>query len=267
MRIKLVSDLHLEFSDIHIPQDDCDVLILAGDILLGDYLKRSDDSEKGQRFRTFLQRCADDFPHVLYVAGNHEFYNGNFVGTLNDLRDYCGQWDNFHFMENDTFALDDVLFVGATLWTDLNKRDPLTVHAVGDMMNDYHQIRNDGAGYRKLQATDTLHRHDRSLDYIKTVVANTPSDKKIVVVTHHSPSFQSCHEMYKTDTIMNGAFHNELSDYILDQPRINFWVHGHTHNYCDYVIGDTRVVCNPRGYETYRGSEHTGWNPRLVLEI
>ena len=267
MKIQVVSDLHLEFTAITVPNVGGDVLILAGDILLGDYLKRGDDSEKGQRFRNFLQRCADEFPHVLYVAGNHEFYNGNFVGTLDDLRDHCNQWDNFYFMENDTVMIDDVVFVGATLWTDLNKRDPLTVHAVGGMMNDYHTIRNDGAGYRKLQPTDTLHRHDRSLAYIKNVVANAPSDNKVVVVTHHSPSFQSCHAMYKDDSIMNGAFHNELSDYILDQPRINLWVHGHTHNYCDYMIGDTRVVCNPRGYETLRGTEHTGWNPRLMLEI
>lgn len=267
MKIKLVSDLHLEFSDFVVPKDDCDVLILAGDILLADYVKRSDDSDYGQRFRAFIDRCANDFPHVIYIAGNHEFYGGNFVGSLNDLRDVCGQYNNFYFLEDDVALINDVAFVGSTLWTDLNKRDPLTVHAVGGMMNDYHRIRNDGAGYRKLQASDTLNRHDRSLKYIKTVVANANDDAKIVVVTHHSPSFQSCHEMYKDDSIMNGAFHNELSDYVVDQPKIKLWVHGHTHNYCDYMIGDTRVVCNPRGYESYRGKENTGWNPNLVLEV
>ena len=35
MKIKLVSDLHLEFSDIYITNDDkCDVLILGGDIMI-----------------------------------------------------------------------------------------------------------------------------------------------------------------------------------------------------------------------------------------
>ena len=28
------------------------------------------------RFRNFLKRCSERFPHVIYVAGNHEFYHG-----------------------------------------------------------------------------------------------------------------------------------------------------------------------------------------------
>ena len=267
MKIKLVSDLHLEFSDFIVPQDDCNVLILAGDILLGDYLKLSDDSDYGQRFRAFIDRCANDFEHVLYIAGNHEFYGGDFIYTLKTIRDVCDQYTNFHFMENDTVTIDGIVFIGSTLWTDLNNRDPLTIHAIGGMMRDYDRIRNSAAGYHKLKPTDTLTRHDRSYQYIKTVVANHDDDAKIVVVTHHSPSFQSCHEMYKNESLLNGAFHNELSDYVVDQPKIKFWVHGHTHNYCDYMIGDTRVVCNPRGYESYRGKENTGWNPNLILEI
>lgn len=267
MKIRLVSDLHLEFSDIHITNDDCDVLILAGDILTIEHLNTTDDSEKGKRYRDFLKRCTDDFPTVIYVAGNHEFYHGDFVKSLQEVRDYCAQYPNLYFLENDTVMVDDVAFVGATLWTNLNNRDPLTVHAVGGMMNDYRLIRNSGAGYRKLQSSDTLTRHDRSYQYIKTVVENAADDAKIFVVTHHSPSFQSCHEMYKGDALMNGAFHSELSDYIFDHPKIKYWVHGHTHQSCDYMIGETRVVCNPRGYETYRSKEETNWNPNLILEV
>lgn len=265
MKIQLASDLHLEFSDYHVHNAGADMLILAGDILLADYLKRSDDSEKGRRYRDFLARCADDFDHVIYIAGNHEFYNGDFVGSLDVLHSYCDQWDHVHFMENDTVCIMGVTFVGATLWTDLNRRDPLTVHAVDGMMNDYQQIRNDSAGYRKLQAVDTLHRHDHSLAYIKNAVS--VADDPVVVVTHHTPSFLSCDEQYKDDTVMNGAFHSELGDYIADQPKIRYWVHGHTHTACDYTIGDTRVLCNPRGYETYNGKEHTGWDPNLIFEV
>lgn len=268
MKIKIVSDLHLEFSDINIKNDEgCDVLILAGDILTIEHLNTTDDSEKGKRYRDFLNRVTFQFPHVIYVAGNHEFYHGDFIKSLEEVRDYCSQYPNLYFLENDTKIIEDVIFVGSTLWTDLNKRDPLTVHAVETMMNDYRAIRNSGAGYRKLRPSDTLIRHDHSLGYIKTVISNAAEDAKIFVVTHHTPSFQSCHEMYKDDSIMNGAFHSELGDYISYQPKIKYWVHGHTHQRCDYVLGETRVICNPRGYETSRGKEETNWDPDLVLEL
>ena len=109
-------------------------------------------------------------------------------------------------------------------------------------------------------------RHRHMLGYIKTVVAER-SDEKFVVVGHHSPSFQSVHEGYKTEYLMNGAYHSDLSEFILDRPQIKLWTHGHTHHPFDYMIGETRIVCNPRGYESDGYSEETGWNPDILLEI
>jgi len=85
------------------------------------------------------------------------------------------------------------------------------------------------------------------LEYIKTVVGEQ-HDRKFVVVGHHTPSMQSCHPRYRDDQIMNGGYHSDLSEFILDRPQIKLWTHGHTHELFDYMIGDTRVVCNPRGY-------------------
>ena len=72
-----------------------------------------------------------------------------------------------------------------------------------------------------------------------------------MVVGHHSPSSLSIAEWYKDDTLMNGAFHSDLSEFIMDRPQIKLWTHGHMHNVSDYMIGETRVVCNPRGYVGY----------------
>jgi len=130
-------------------------------------------------------------------------------------------------------------------------------------MNDFRIIRHDYAGYRTLKPADIAERHKLTLGYIKTIVAERP-DEKFVVVGHHSPSFQSVHESYKSETIMNGCYHSDLSEFILDRPQIKLWTHGHTHHPFDYMIGETRVVCNPRGYDNY---EETGWNPIIVLEI
>jgi hypothetical protein len=66
---------------------------------------------------------------------------------------------------------------------------------------------------------------------------------------------------------MNGAYHSDLREFILDRPQIKLWTHGHTHHPFDYMIGETRIVCNPRGYENDGYSEDTGWNPNLILEI
>ena len=268
MKIKVVSDLHLEFSDIFIKNDNgVDVLILSGDILVIEKLLKP-NSESGNRFRDFLKRCSFQFPHVVYVAGNHEFYDsGKFFQSVEDLRNYCStNFNNVYFLERDTKIIDDVVFVGGTLWTDMNKFDPLTLHAVRDMMNDYRAIRNDKKGFTTLKPADTVERHRQTRDYIFHIV-DEHKDKRCVVVGHHSPSFQSCHEQYRNDYLMNGAYHSELSESIFDRPQIKLWTHGHTHNAFDYMIGETRVVCNPRGYESSWGSEHTGWDPDLVIEV
>ena len=88
--------------------------------------------------------------------------------------------------------------------------------------------------------------HKKMLDYIKIATEN--KTKQYVVVTHHAPSPISIAECYKHDTLMNGAFASDLSEFILDRPQIKMWTHGHMHNVSDYMVGDTRVVCNPRGY-------------------
>lgn len=267
MKIQIVSDLHLEFSDINIQnQNSADVLILGGDIMLSEKVLLP-ESEYGIRFRDFLKRVSFQFPHVIYIAGNHEFYGGYWVKSLEKLRAACAIHDNVYFLERDTKVINDVVFVGGTLWTDMNKFDPLTLHAVRDMMNDYRTINNDEKGYTKLKPADTCQRHKETRQYIEHVVKEN-KDKIVVVVGHHTPSFQSCHEAYRSDHIMNGAYHSDLTDIMLDNPNIKLWTHGHTHHCFDYVIGDCRVVCNPRGYQQTSGwSEDTGWDPNKIVEI
>lgn len=283
MKIKVVSDLHLEFSDIDIKNDEaCDVLILSGDIMIaqdlhdhphvpnvyehGAFAELGRKQKRVQTYRDFLQRCSSQFPHVVYVAGNHELYHGRWISGIEYLREECAKYPNVNFLERDAVKIDDVTFVGGTLWTDMNKNDPLTLHAARDMMNDFRIIRNDYAGYTKLKPADTVVRHKKTLDYISSVVAEK-HDEKFVVVSHHSPSFKSCSENYKHDVLMNGCYHSSLEEFILDRPQIKLWTHGHTHHPFDYMIGDTRVVCNPRGYEGDGYSEDTGWNPNIVIEV
>jgi len=285
MKITVVSDLHLEFSDCFDIKnaDNADVLILSGDIMIAEDLHDhpnfdfdpyshgafADLGRKQQRvatFRDFLKRMSNLFPHVIYIAGNHEFYNGKWVKGVQYLRDECAKFPNVYFLERDVKIIDDVVFVGGTLWTDMNKHDPLTLHAVRDMMNDFRIIKNDEKGFTPLKPADTVIRHRETLQYIKHVVSEH-KDKRCVVVGHHSPSHQSIHPVYASEFLMNGAYHSDLSEFILDNPQIKLWTHGHTHHPFDYVIGETRVVCNPRGYENDGYSEDTGWNPNIIIEV
>jgi len=262
MKLALASDLHLEFGDINLTNDEnADVLILSGDIMIAQDLHDHPEGAanninlgrrqlSAQRFRDFLKRCSEAFPHVVYVAGNHEFYHGKFHGSLDDLMNECSKFPNVYFLENLTKKIDDVTFIGCTLWTDMNKGDPLTLHAVTTMMNDYNIIREDSKGYTKLRPAHTAWRHARSVEYIRTVIEGK-FDEKFVVVGHMAPSPLSTHPKYADDTLMNGAYSSDLSEFILDHPQIKVWTHGHTHHNFDYVIGSTRIVCNPRGYIGY----------------
>lgn len=286
MRIKVVSDLHLEFSDININNNEnVDVLILSGDIMIAqdlhdhpEYTNTSDQiaiskgtglgkrQQSAQRYRDFLKRCSFQFPHVIYIAGNHEFYHGKFHKGLDYLREECAKFSNVYFLECDTKIIDDVVFVGGTLWTDMNRGDPLTQHAVSDMMTDFRVIRNDRKEYSRLRPRDVIERHRTTKQYFDHVLKNH-SNKKCVVVGHHGPTFKSVSDMYKNQYLMNGGYHSDLSEFILDHPQVKLWTLGHTHHSHWYYIGDTLVVCNPRGYQSDGHSEQTGFQPDFVVDL
>lgn len=283
MKIRVVSDLHLEFDDINIVNHDgCNVLILSGDILVAQDLHDHPEpanaidqtlvagsqgigrrQESAQRFRDFLKRCSIQFPKVVYVAGNHEFYHGKWIDSIRILHEECAKFPNLHFLENDSVTIDNITFVGATLWTDMNRGDPVTQWTVQEGMNDFKIIRHDGLGYIRVRPTHVIQRHKESLQYIQAVLDADPR-KRYVVVTHHSPSTRSIHERYVGDMHMNGAYASNLENFIIDRPQIALWTHGHVHSPFDYEIGDTRIVCNPRGYERF---EDSGWDKYKTIEL
>lgn len=281
-KLGIASDLHLEIAPISLQNNGgADVLILAGDILVANDLHDHPKPEvpyppeiirtlgsrqrKAMEYRDFIAQCSSEFKHVIVIAGNHEFYNGKWVGSIQTLRDEYGMYPNVHFLERDMVTIDDITFVGGTLWTDMNGGDPLTLHAINDMMNDYRMIRHDGLGYTKLRPAHTLSRHIETLGYFKGVIDDR-KNSKIVVVSHMAPSFMSIHEQYRRDKIMNGAYYTDLSEFILDRPQIKAWIHGHIHMKCQYWIGDTVVSCNPRGYVGFErgGQDIDPYYPKII---
>lgn len=274
MKLAICSDLHLEFGTISLENPgDVDVLILSGDICVARDMMHHDphgivDFGKSSRYHTFFQECSARFPHVLYVVGNHEHYHGDFKYTISDLKKYLGYLTNLHILDKEIFELNDTVFVGGTLWTDMNKEDPLTLHMISKMMNDFRTVDNSNrevtfktfdednkptfrTRIARFSPEDAVEDHKKMLDYIRIIYEQTPPWKQIVVVGHHTPSHNSCHPRYKDDREMNGGYHSDLSEFMLDRPAIKLWTHGHTHEVFDYMVGECRVVCNPRGYIGY----------------
>lgn len=252
MRVAYCSDCHIEFGSLILNNDDnADVLILAGDTVIEHYLNDNDRF----KFDIFFKDISNKFPITFIIAGNHEFYHGKWEGSLAKLRQFFLKYDNIEFMEDNSYFIDDIMFLGSTLWTDMGNNNPFSSMIVKNSMNDYRIIRNDAADYRKLNPTDTMIRHNKSLKFINSMLKNYTSFKT-VVITHHSPSYKSVPDKYNNtkDMAMNDGYCSDLDYLMFKNPQIKYWIHGHTHTPFDYMINHTNVLCNPRGYI---GHEHS----------
>ena len=248
MKIALGSDLHLEFGSLTEVRnrEDAQVLILSGDVLVAQHFVNSDYARAADRYHEFFEQCQQEFPHTVYIMGNHEHYHGDFKTTREILREALSPHSAVHDLECETWQHQDLTFVGATLWTDCNQGDPLTLWELTRGMNDY-RIVSHGDDHRLLPET-TAEVHARTLEFLDQTTAQPGN---YVVVGHHAPSRRSCHPRYSLQHHMNGGYSSNLDSWIEARPQIRLWTHGHTHDNYDYVVGQTRVVCNPRGYVGY----------------
>jgi Icc-related predicted phosphoesterase len=255
MKIALASDVHLEFGDLEFDNaQQADVLILAGDICLA--VDANNNSYMGHRVQAFFQRVSQDFPRVIYIMGNHEHYEGDFARSRERLQKMLDNHSiyNVTLLEKESVTVNDITFVGGTFWTDFDRENPQVMSYAAGSMNDYKVCKNSNEtwnGYKPktLHPTHTLADHRQCHDYIS--IATEPRDQKFVVVTHHAPSRNSVDVIYQNDDLMNANFYSDQTEFILSRPQIRLWVHGHMHNESDYMIGTTRVACNPRGYVGY----------------
>lgn len=278
MKLHVLSDLHNEFHafDAAAHADawlQAEVVVLAGDIGQGV------DGVRWAR-ESFASKP------VVYVAGNHEFYNGYWERTLDEMRQAAREF-GVEFLENDAVEINGVRFLGCALWTDFDlfgeKDRNLAMQRTGIALNDYRLIKNDSLQslYQEVHARPyelapehTRLRHLASRAWLERELAGGDPDRT-VVVTHHYPSLQSCPPRYRDDPVSAG-FGSQLPPNLL--ARAKLWIHGHTHDSCDYTLWHqeedafrvTRVVCNPQGYPRSRvhgGVENDQFRPDLVIEI
>ena len=239
----------MEFGKRDFDLPDADVLILAGDICVASYLKESHcGTLVGNHAHEFFRDVSAKYRDVIYVAGNHEHYGGNLDKTSDIINDFFDRENiiNIHHEHCGVVVIEDVLFIYATLWTDIDKRNPVVINRGKGYMSDYLEITY-GIGEENTFMTPNYATilHDNYRDFISVYAE---CHDKVVVVTHHAPNLKSCTEQSYTNHFYACT---DMDDIILDNPCISHWIHGHTHDNSDYMIGDTNVLSNCRGYFGY----------------
>ena len=250
LKIYPVSDLHLEWENCSLPGDPKGILVIAGDIC---------ETSHAFLLNNYLNVVSSKFKHVIIVLGNHEFYGLEVEETKSNFRGIIKNLDNVFLLDNETVSLDGITFIGSTLWSDFNGKCTETMKICQRLVNDFRFI---GRKRHKFSPKIAIEIFEESVAYIKNKLVQY-KDKKIVVITHHAPSFLSINPKFAEEEYLNGAFASNL-EYLMEQnTQIYLWIHGHNHNSANYNIGSTQVICNPKGYR----NENPEFNPNFFIEV
>lgn len=239
--LQIMSDIHLEFfrwaSDRFIDNLDptgVDILVLAGDIDVGPWLEPS--------LRAFSAR----WPQVVFVPGNHEYYQSSPDEVRQVMNTLRKEVPNLTWLDNRTAVVDGVRFAGGTLWF---PKPTGATWASRRSMNDYNVIKDfEPWVYDENQRCEVL---------LRAKAKDTH-----VVVTHHIPTRHGIAPFYAQDPL-NHYFCHDLTD-LIEKAKPPLWIFGHTHTAMDFQVGDTRLICNPKGYPGERGPT---FNTRCLVEV
>jgi Icc-related predicted phosphoesterase len=247
MRIRVFSDLHLEFADFVPPPVEADLVVLAGDIHVG---------TKGIEW---AETAFPDQP-VVYVPGNHEYYDHAIPRLTTELRRRARR-SNVRILERGESRVAGVTILGCTLWTslELNGSSAAGAEAAVELMSDFSHI-HASAKERLLHPLDTVEFHEASLIWLRRAAAR--AEGPVVVVTHHAPSSRSLRP--GSDGTPEGAAYASPLEAMVSDLSPALWIHGHIHKKSDYRLGGTRVLCNPRGYPD---EPCDGFDPGLVVTV
>jgi Icc-related predicted phosphoesterase len=234
MKIALYSDLHTEFWSkdksfdpwLRLGRQDnpeyCKIVVLAGDIASG-----------RRNVKKVLEKFATIYEHVIYVPGNHEYYGSDY-NTFNYFPEVA---ENIHILNPGTIKINDVTFIGASLWTNFGN-DPWAAMAAKDNITDFRLIKN-------FYPYTCERVYETESAYIKKMY-DSNSGKK-VIITHFLPAQECISERFRGPNLLNKYFANDMGNWISNLENTT-WMHGHTHDSIDITIGETRILCNPYGY-------------------
>ena len=238
-----MSDLHFE----HLPDygesllaaldpQGADALVLAGDIL--------SFTLPDQALAAF-DRFAKAYGTVFYVPGNHEYYRTGPQAGDALLEELQGAVAGLIVLEpGRVVEFGGHRFLGGTLWFGRHPKDNLYRIA----LNDFRLIEDftPWVWEENRRCAEFLRRELREGD---------------VVITHHLPSERSTPPAFAGSPI--SMFFVSDQEALIAERRPALWMHGHTHRPCNYSLGQTRVMANPKGYP----KERRGPYAPMVIEL
>ncbi|MDY1046970.1 metallophosphoesterase [Pseudomonas coleopterorum] len=242
MRMYVLSDLHLEFSDFAVPSLDVDLVVLAGDI---------HTLTRGVEWANDTFAC-----DVCYVLGNHEFYRGHLDRTLEKAKSKAAA--HVHLLENETFIFQNIRFLGMTAWTDFSSTGDISaaMSIARNEMTDFRLIRTD-SHYRRIRPDDIAQRNRRSKEWLAAELEK-PFPGRSVVITHHAPIIEVGGREHAGH--LTAAYCNAWHSLVM---QADGWVFGHTHSAIDTHLGGCHLISNPRGYP----GEDTGFDAHKLVEF
>lgn len=250
MKIWIFSDIHLGLNDakqgfIPFPVvEDADLLIVAGDV--------SDSIINSVEWIKKISKKVK----TIFVPGNHEYYDLSIENTLKYIEENrIGE--NYFILNNDSVIIDNVKFIGSTLWTDfkvLAKDEYEKIVCQSACMNyvpdfsDFiymHEPKNNIIP-PFFRPKDAEYLHYLSKEYILNELNKDFSGKK-VLITHHALHKKSIDKRFKDD-LSTSAYVSDLSEIFSMENKPNLVIHGHTHTTFRYLVNDVPVICNPMGF-------------------
>ena len=240
MKFQYVSDLHLEFKENYqFVMDNwksvADILILAGDIC---------SLTKKNNLDLFFDKIQDDYEHIIYVPGNHEYY-GKTIDLLHTHQNYSVKLrPNITLVNNQTIIIDQVAFVCSTMWSGVTL-------VASNFINDYRAI-------EKFSYKEENRMFSNACDFLQQEFIKQKENKnKVVAVTHHLPTYKVISKQFQNNPV-NSAFACENENLFIMDSNIKYWIHGHSHDKVTKKIGHTWVCRNPLGYLRYNeGNDFT----------
>lgn len=240
--IQYISDIHLEFyEEKHVEFSKFVIPVSENIALLGDIGYPTDEN-----YYNFISDCSNAFKKVFVVSGNHEYYtNPENSVTMVDMdkiiQSICKTFTNVYFLNNSEHILDDsTIILGTTLWSKIAENE---MDSIALSINDYIKIRMRG---RNITPNDINMIFSSNVSWLVSKLSQH-SDKRIIILTHHSPSYKSIHQKYKGYPF-NSAFASDLSYIFETHPNIMFWLFGHTHCTVEFVENFSKCATNPAGY-------------------
>ena len=270
--IKPISDIHMNFQqrnrvadDFWYPQKDYldkhTVLVIAGDLWHGN---KTLSTEEGIHW---IRQISKRFHSVVMVYGNHDYWFTDIDFAISNAKKFIQELGlkNVHLLENDSVVIDEMKFVGATLWTDFNKNNIASKALAKVFMNDYQYISTEDKS-RRITPDEIYNIHKKSRKFLFSQKKDYPT-QKLICVSHMAPSQESVNIKYLAESMKetNFFYYSDLRSEVINSDY-DYWFHGHMHDSVEYLLGKCRVIANPMGYASYSGFENLLFNPEMIID-